>query len=554
MTQGRAAIYVRISDDREGEGLGIARQEKDCRDLAKRLGFEVVAFYPENDVGASDKTAKHKVRKQYAAMLDQARAGEFEYILAYSNSRLTRRVREYLELIELYKSNGVEIRTVVSGEHNLATADGRAVALTIAAWDAAEAERISERTKRANLQKALNGEPGLQHRRAFGFEHDGKTHRPAEAEAIREAVRSIIAGASITSIRRQWERDGVLTTDGKSSWGWTPVKRTLFGWKTAGVRSLNHEPLYDDSGALVMGNWEPIITLEERSAGLAMLERRTRRGVKEGKWLLSTLVRCGVCGGKLYGQLVDPVERSSYSCNSGKAATHLAINAKRLEAYVTTEVFEYVTARAYRGAIDVQPKQAVWSGEDELASVVGRIDELMETYSRGELSGAVVFPQVQKLEEKQSHLTRERDAFYAQTVLAPANRVEHAWTTSAALNSTQASFEEKQNAIRSEVEAVLIAKAEKGAPSRAPGALERRVDIVWKQPHPEVPRLTAEEWQGMTLTAESDPAMVDRLWQLFTEPADPTDVSCLGPEPDQSEMMTEDRSGTATAERGSARE
>jgi len=524
MTQGRAAIYVRISDDREGEGLGIARQEKDCRDLAERLDLEVVAFFPENDVGASDKTAKHKVRQQYAAMLDQARAGEFEYILAYSNSRLTRRVREYLELIDLYKSHKVEIRTVVSGEHNLATADGRAVAVTIAAWDAAEAERISERIKRANLQKAMKGEPGLQHRRAFGFEHDGKTHRPAEAETIRAAVRAVIGGASITSIRRKWEQEGVQTTDGKSTWGWTPVQRTLFGWKTAGVRSLNGQPLYDENGVMVMGSWEPIITLEERSAGLAMLERRTRRGVKEGKWLLSTLLRCGVCGGKLYGQLVEPVERSSYSCGGGKTATHLAINAKRLEEYVIAEVFEYVTARAYRGVIEPQPTQITWGGEDQIASIGERISELMGWYSSGKMSGAIVLPQVQKLEEERGKLARERDAFYAQTVLAPANRVEHAWTTSAALNSRQAAFVDKQTAIRSEVEAVLIAKAEKGAPSRAPGALERRVDIVWKQPHPEVQRLTAEEWQEMRLTSDSDPAIIQRLWELFTvqeEPIEP---------------------------------
>lgn len=528
MTTKRAAIYVRISDDREGEGLGISRQEQDCCLLAERLNLEVVAIFRENDVGASDKTAKHKVRQQYAAMLDQARSGAFEYILAYSNSRLTRRVREYLELIELYKSHQVEIRTVVSGEHNLATADGRAVAVTIAAWDAAEAERISERIKRANIQKAMKGEPGLQRRRAFGFEHDGKTHRPEEAKAIRAAVTAVIGGSSITSIRRKWEREGVLTTDGKKEWGWTPVQRTLFGWKTAGVRSLNGEPLFDETGAMVMGQWEPIITLEEREAGLAMLTRRTRRGIKEGKWLLSNLLRCGVCGGKLYGQLINPTERSSYACNSGKTSNHLAINARRLERFVTSEVFEYVTARAYRGVVSEPTTPTIWQGEESLASITGRITELMDRYGDGTLSGAVVFPQVQKLEEQRGVLSREREAFLAQSTLAPANRVEHAWTTSAVLNNRTASFEDKQAAIRSEVEAVLITKAEKGYASRLAGALERRVDIVWKQPHPEVEKLTEEEWQDMTVTADSDPAMVQRLWDLFT--GDPDD---LEPEDEQ---------------------
>ncbi|HEX9497165.1 MAG TPA: hypothetical protein VF926_01955, partial [Mycobacterium sp.] len=32
-TPPRAGIYVRISDDREGRGLGVERQEEDCRAL-----------------------------------------------------------------------------------------------------------------------------------------------------------------------------------------------------------------------------------------------------------------------------------------------------------------------------------------------------------------------------------------------------------------------------------------------------------------------------------------------------------------------------------------
>ena len=37
----RAAIYVRISQDRNGEGLGVKRQREDCLRLAKRLGWVV---------------------------------------------------------------------------------------------------------------------------------------------------------------------------------------------------------------------------------------------------------------------------------------------------------------------------------------------------------------------------------------------------------------------------------------------------------------------------------------------------------------------------------
>jgi DNA invertase Pin-like site-specific DNA recombinase len=37
----RAAAYVRISRDREGQALGVARQEDDCKALAERRGWTV---------------------------------------------------------------------------------------------------------------------------------------------------------------------------------------------------------------------------------------------------------------------------------------------------------------------------------------------------------------------------------------------------------------------------------------------------------------------------------------------------------------------------------
>ena len=47
-----AAIYVRISQDRGGAGLGVERQEHECRALAQRLGWTVVDVYCDNDLSA----------------------------------------------------------------------------------------------------------------------------------------------------------------------------------------------------------------------------------------------------------------------------------------------------------------------------------------------------------------------------------------------------------------------------------------------------------------------------------------------------------------------
>ena len=48
----QAAIYVRMSEDREGERRGVERQETDCRALAEELGWEVVQVFVDNDISA----------------------------------------------------------------------------------------------------------------------------------------------------------------------------------------------------------------------------------------------------------------------------------------------------------------------------------------------------------------------------------------------------------------------------------------------------------------------------------------------------------------------
>jgi hypothetical protein len=66
-----AAVYARISEDRDGTGLGVARQEKDCIALASRRGWHVARVYVDNDISAYS----GKPRPQYRQMLDDIKAG-----------------------------------------------------------------------------------------------------------------------------------------------------------------------------------------------------------------------------------------------------------------------------------------------------------------------------------------------------------------------------------------------------------------------------------------------------------------------------------------------
>lgn len=208
------AAYVRISDDLEGQGLGVERQTEDSHREAKRDGVEIPErnVFSDNDISAS--TLSKKPRPEFERLIAYVLTGQVTRVYAYSNSRLTRRPMELEVLIQLAEQYGLTIRTAVSGDDNLNTADGRMTARIKAAVDAAEAEKTSERVKRQKQQRLDKGLPPASRYRTFGYTRDWKVIED-EAQVVREAFERCAKGESVNSISRDFRERGVLTVSGK---------------------------------------------------------------------------------------------------------------------------------------------------------------------------------------------------------------------------------------------------------------------------------------------------------------------------------------------------
>lgn len=329
----RAAIYARISQDRSGEEIGVSNQIADCRRRAEQMGWTVHEdhVYKDDDISAS--TLSKKDRPRYNAMLRAARRGEIDAIVFYSNSRLTRRPAEWLDIIELAR-NGLLLSSIVSGQHDLTTADGRATALTIAAWDAAEAERTSERVKR-NAQARREAKKANGGRRVFGYMDVkpgewGYLERvdEREAKALREAARDILAGKTVWQVMNDWNAKGIRTATGKVWSDASSIRRTLLNPTIAGY--LTHRGV-----VIGKGTWPPVL---ERAVQEALEEHfrnwDQQRPVRSSssQHILSGLVYCS-CGSTMLAQVYEakPGARSKghnrYVCMThrggcGKVARH----------------------------------------------------------------------------------------------------------------------------------------------------------------------------------------------------------------------------------------
>jgi site-specific DNA recombinase len=311
---GPAAIYCRLSKDTEGRQVGVGRQQEDCEELAARLNLEVAHVFVDNDAGAS--SLSKKKRSGYQELMKLAEAGAVDVIIAYSNSRLTRRPMELEDLIRVHDRTGVEFKTVVSGNDDLSTADGRMVARIKASVDAAEAERIGERTRRAKQQGRENGD-FLGGWRRYGLEADGKTVRAGEAAVIQEAAHALLDGVSLTGFVRKLNAAGIGTATGRPF-----LRRDLQRILLRGHPSLGED-----------------VAIAVRHL-LTNPDRRTTPGPAR-RWLLSGIARCGECGGTLHGS-GSSLGRgkgtySAYKCATGK---HVVINAVALDGFIGEVVTE----------------------------------------------------------------------------------------------------------------------------------------------------------------------------------------------------------------------
>ncbi len=316
----RAVIYCRISRDRVGAGLGVERQEQDCRALADQLGWTVVATHVDNDLSAYS----GKRRPGYQALLADLEAQTATAVLAWHTDRLHRSPTELEAFIDVCERRHVITRTVTAGELDLASASGRMVARMLGAAARHETEHQAERSRRKKLDQAERGafKGG---RRPFGYAADGRTIVAAEAAEVLGATRAVLAGASLRSIAADLNARSVPTSTGGR-------------WSSASIGDVLRRPrnaaLMQHQGEIVgRADWPPLVEQGEWTSLRAVLDNPARRTAPPPgrRWLGTGLYRCGVCDETAIATTPGR-GGTAYRCRS---RAHFSRNAEYVDEFVT---------------------------------------------------------------------------------------------------------------------------------------------------------------------------------------------------------------------------
>ncbi|MFD7794299.1 recombinase family protein [Streptomyces sp. NPDC059759] len=368
-----AAIYCRMSEDREGGGLGVDRQREDCEQLAQQLGLTVVRVYTDNDLSAYS----GKPRPGYQQMLEDLRAGAYGTVIAWHTDRLHRSPRELEEYIDVCEPRSVQTRTVKAGALDLTTATGRMIARQLGVQARYEVERMVERQRRARDQKVQRGEwsggP-----RPYGWEKNGTTPIPEEIEVIREAAEAVLAGGSIRALAADLNARGLLTSQGVR-WDGGTLSRMLRRPRNAGI--IQHRG--EEAGP---AEWEGAIDEPTWRSLRAILDDPSRIPTASNvrKYLGSGLYLCGVCGEGLTSHSKGAGLPSQYKCRKNACVVRgLELLDKwvvwsllvRMEESDAVDVF----ARPETGGPDLKAAQAALTKARE------QLDQLAAAFGAGEI-------------------------------------------------------------------------------------------------------------------------------------------------------------------------
>ncbi|MGH3160374.1 MAG: recombinase family protein [Streptosporangiaceae bacterium] len=388
----RAATYSRISlAERKAaedgakaipDAHGVLNQGTVTGEHADAKGWPVVARYCDNDVTAS--SGKHD-SAEYWAMMAAAARGEFDVIVVFQTSRLWRNRRERAEGIELLRRARVSVEAVKGVSFNLTTAQGRGQAGILGEVDTMETEIKAERQQLANYMAVRGGKRLRSSQRPFGYEDDHVTERPAEGDAIRWAADTLLAGGSVMSVQREWQRRGLVTAQTGRPFTRQSITTILRNPRLAGLAVYRGEILDG-----VTGEQAAILPEEQWRAVDALLGdpgRKPPRGVRS---LLGGLAACP-CGNVVNGSVNhrrDRVYNCQHSTRAGRPGPHVAVRAEPVDEYVVQVVLNVLASADLVDLVSPPPHVDTSGLRREAAAIRANLAEMGADRALGLISRA----------------------------------------------------------------------------------------------------------------------------------------------------------------------
>ena len=287
-----AAIYTRKSTNHnlELETNSIEAQRQFGEAFVAAHGGEGWEVVPEryDDAAVSGATADRTALKR---LLADAKAGKFKVVVFYKIDRISRNLRDFLDITDTLQKSGVRL-ACVAHPIDTGTAAGRAFVNLMAVFGQLEREQGAERVRdRVHAVRSKGGYIGGS--TPFGYLAVDKRLVPdsARRDAVRLVFETYLRTGSLKSVAACIEANGICRPDGKA---W---KLTHFSYM---LRNHTYVGEIEFRGKIAKAAHEPIVSRGLWDRVQNLIRERRECTVKKTPITephpLAGLVRCGSCG------------------------------------------------------------------------------------------------------------------------------------------------------------------------------------------------------------------------------------------------------------------
>ena len=471
-----AALYARVSSDRQKEDKTIASQTRSLLEYAQTHDFTVPPEWVFEDEGFSGASL---ARPGLERLRDLVAEGQVQSVLVYGPDRLSRKYAYQVILLEEFSRQGVEtvflqgVSAQTPGERLLVQFQGM-----IAEYERAQ---IAERSRRGKRYRAKAGTVNVLSGAPYGYRYVKKMESSNACYVVVEAQAAVVQdvftwyteeGLSIGAIARRLNERSIPTRFGKSLWErskvWAMLRnpayvgRAAFGKTERAERKRVTRPLRKKGGFSARcctkrdkpsDQWisvpVPALISEETFARAAeKLKENVKFAARNTRepTLLQGLVVCGQCGYALYRTSTRTTKRQAkyYRCLGSDAYRHLIkpactcrpIRVEDLDDLVWTQVTqllekpELIHAEIERRRQESLRRDPAEMRRQQLAQELQRvghqIDKLLDAYQEGLLTLPQLRDRMPELRRKQATATQELESARWQALATEgAERLKH---------------------------------------------------------------------------------------------------------------------------------
>ncbi len=431
-----AALYARVSSDRQDVDLSISAQLKALREYASRNGYMVGKEYVDEA-----ESGRSIDRPGFQNMIAAARQKNtpFEAILVWKLSRFARNREDSIIYKSLLRKHGVQVISINEPVED--TPSGKLLEGIIEVIDEFYSANLSQdviRGLRENASRGFRngGRPPCGYVRVKV--NDGATSRtrlepdPKTAPITQRIFRECLAGKGLKAIARSLNADGISSSTGKK-WGATSIEKILHNeaytgtmvWgkraKTAGQAGNTFIPQRTEEA------WSALIDQVTFSQVQGMLAARAPKVIHprevDSPYLLSGIMRCGVCGAAMVGHGSGRRYRY-YMCGNARrkgreVCTSPILPKDKVEGFIIDRIKSYVlTEENLEDLVRLTNEELCQSCSEnrerleliqaQIEEMDGRLGKLYDALETGDFKSMELSPRIKALSQRKEELLRAK--------------------------------------------------------------------------------------------------------------------------------------------------